>query len=102
MAALWLGALNPLVLFHLIAGGHNEALMLGAMLAGLVVAWHRERWSAACVLIARCGMARSRPPPGGPAFLVIMLALRAGGRWRDLLRYRTAGGRGRRRHLRRR
>ena len=29
VAALWLGALNPLVLFHLIGGGHNEALMLG-------------------------------------------------------------------------
>ena len=42
VAALWLGALNPLVLFHLIGGGHNEALMLGAMLAGMVIAWE---WS---------------------------------------------------------
>jgi hypothetical protein len=35
--ALWLGVANPLVLLHLVAGGHNEALMLGLMLAGLAV-----------------------------------------------------------------
>ena len=32
--ALWLGAANPLVLFHMVSGIHNEALMLGLMLAG--------------------------------------------------------------------
>ncbi|MFJ2178621.1 polyprenol phosphomannose-dependent alpha 1,6 mannosyltransferase MptB [Streptomyces sp. NPDC087851] len=37
-AALWLGALNPLVLLHLVAGAHNDALMLGLLGAGLVVA----------------------------------------------------------------
>jgi len=35
VSALWLGAANPLVLFHLIGGIHNDALMLGLMLAGL-------------------------------------------------------------------
>ncbi|GGF41905.1 membrane protein [Williamsia phyllosphaerae] len=34
-AALWLGALNPLLILHLVGGIHNEALMLGLMLAGL-------------------------------------------------------------------
>lgn len=38
VAALWLGALNPLVLFHLVSGVHNEALMLGLMLAGTELA----------------------------------------------------------------
>lgn len=33
--ALWLGAANPLVLFHLVGGAHNEALAIGLMLAGL-------------------------------------------------------------------
>ena len=42
VAALWLSVLNPLLLFHLIAGGHNEALMIGAMLAGLVLALDRH------------------------------------------------------------
>ncbi|WP_167491490.1 polyprenol phosphomannose-dependent alpha 1,6 mannosyltransferase MptB [Nocardia terpenica] len=37
VAALWLGAANPLVLFHLIAGVHNETLMLGLMLVGLEI-----------------------------------------------------------------
>ncbi|MFF3690049.1 polyprenol phosphomannose-dependent alpha 1,6 mannosyltransferase MptB [Streptomyces sp. NPDC002187] len=37
-AALWLGALNPLVLLHLVAGAHNDAVMLGLMGTGLVAA----------------------------------------------------------------
>ena len=32
--ALWLGVGNPLVLFHLVSGIHNESLMIGLMLAG--------------------------------------------------------------------
>ena len=36
--ALWLGVLNPMVLLHGIAGGHNDALMVGLALAGLTVA----------------------------------------------------------------
>ncbi|WP_297625942.1 polyprenol phosphomannose-dependent alpha 1,6 mannosyltransferase MptB [Nocardia sp.] len=35
VSALWLGAANPLVLFHLVAGVHNDTLMLGLMLVGL-------------------------------------------------------------------
>ncbi|MCX4091301.1 polyprenol phosphomannose-dependent alpha 1,6 mannosyltransferase MptB [Nocardia sp. alder85J] len=35
VSALWLGAANPLVLFHLVAGVHNDALMLGLMLTGI-------------------------------------------------------------------
>jgi alpha-1,6-mannosyltransferase len=38
VTALWLGAANPLLLFHLVAGVHNEALMLGMMLGGVVPA----------------------------------------------------------------
>lgn len=38
VSALWLGAANPLLLFHLVAGIHNEALMLGLMLAGVEMA----------------------------------------------------------------
>lgn len=38
VSALWLGAANPLLLMHLIAGIHNEALMLGLMLAGTELA----------------------------------------------------------------
>ncbi|WP_282778160.1 MULTISPECIES: polyprenol phosphomannose-dependent alpha 1,6 mannosyltransferase MptB [unclassified Nocardia] len=37
VSALWLGAANPLVLLHLVGGVHNDALMLGLMLAGLEI-----------------------------------------------------------------
>ena len=73
VSALWLGAANPLLIMHLVAGIHNEALMLGLMLAGtefalrgvdserpLVpkpLAWPRgrtewSRWSPLAMLIA--------------------------------------------------
>ncbi|MFJ6572632.1 polyprenol phosphomannose-dependent alpha 1,6 mannosyltransferase MptB [Streptomyces sp. NPDC091292] len=35
-AAVWLGALNPLLLLHLVAGAHNDAVMLGLLGVGLV------------------------------------------------------------------
>ncbi|MGB6107443.1 MAG: polyprenol phosphomannose-dependent alpha 1,6 mannosyltransferase MptB, partial [Mycobacterium sp.] len=38
VSALWLGAANPLLLMHLVAGIHNEALMLGLMLTGTEIA----------------------------------------------------------------
>ena len=38
VSALWLGAANPLLLMHLVAGIHNEALMMGLMLTGFEVA----------------------------------------------------------------
>ena len=82
VAALWLGALNPLVLFHLIAGGHNEALMLGAMLAGLVVALDRS-WVAG-VAIVTIGVAVKATAAMALPFLVIALALRRSPGWREL------------------
>ena len=33
--AMWVGILNPLTLLHLVAGIHNEALLLGLLLAGM-------------------------------------------------------------------
>jgi alpha-1,6-mannosyltransferase len=84
VAALWLGALNPLVLFHLIGGGHNEALMLGAMLAGLVIGLQRSMIGGTVLITLGVGIKATAGMT--LAFLVIMLALRAGGRWRDLLR----------------
>jgi hypothetical protein len=40
--ALWLGVLNPLVVLHLVADMHNDALMLGLMLAGLTLGLERR------------------------------------------------------------
>ncbi|MBG6121648.1 polyprenol phosphomannose-dependent alpha 1,6 mannosyltransferase MptB [Corynebacterium aquatimens] len=35
--AVWLGILNPLVILHLIAGIHNEAIMMGLLLLGVEI-----------------------------------------------------------------
>jgi hypothetical protein len=40
--ALWLVVLNPLVLMHFVAGAHNDALMVGLMVAGLALAAERH------------------------------------------------------------
>lgn len=34
-AALWLGVLNPLAILHLVGGIHNEAALIGLLLAGM-------------------------------------------------------------------
>ncbi len=36
--AIWLGALNPVVPVHLVAGVHNDVLMVGLLLCGVVAA----------------------------------------------------------------
>jgi len=48
-SALWLGVLNPLMLLHVVSGGHNEGLMLGLMVAGLACA-REGRFAAGLVL----------------------------------------------------
>ena len=48
--ALWWGAANPLVLFHVVGGAHNDGLMVGLMLAGLEIGLGGRR----------------RPPPSRP------------------------------------
>lgn len=49
--ALWLAVLNPLVLIHLVAGIHNDLLMLGLMVAGVLLVLER-RHLLGIVLIA--------------------------------------------------
>lgn len=102
-SALWLGAANPLVLFHLISGIHNEALMVGFMLAGLEVSLrHLARVVpgepyppttrpelvgivVGAVLIS-LGAAIKIPAALALGFLGVMIARRWGGRWTDLVR----------------
>jgi alpha-1,6-mannosyltransferase len=51
--AFVLGVLNPLVLLHLVAGAHNDALMLGFLVAGLAVA--RERRPVLGIVLCTIG-----------------------------------------------
>jgi hypothetical protein len=56
-AALWLGALNPLVLLHFVAGAHNDAVMMGLLVAGLAVAARYRILGA--VLVALAGLVKA-------------------------------------------
>ena len=94
VSALWLGLLNPLLLFHLIAGGHNEALMLGCMLLGLEIGLSGVQRSAPSLPLRLIGGAALITVGVGIkataalalAFLVVAVARERGGRWIDLLR----------------
>ena len=53
--ALWLGVLNPLILLHFISGAHNDALMVGLLVAGLSLAvCNRCVWGGVLVAGAAC------------------------------------------------
>lgn len=85
-AALWLGVLNPLVLWHLIGGVHNDALMLGLMLCGTVIALHalpELRWwqFTAGVVIIGLGAQVKLPALVALAVVGTALARRLGGGW---------------------
>ncbi|WP_449341617.1 polyprenol phosphomannose-dependent alpha 1,6 mannosyltransferase MptB, partial [Streptomyces canarius] len=76
-AALWLGALNPLVLLHLVAGAHNDALMLGLLGLGLVAA--RGRGSVVgAVLVTLAALVKAPAVLGLP--VVVALRVRSGRR----------------------
>ncbi|MFF9120058.1 polyprenol phosphomannose-dependent alpha 1,6 mannosyltransferase MptB [Streptomyces massasporeus] len=74
-AALWLGALNPLVLLHLVAGAHNDAVMLGLLGVGLVSAL--GRWPVlGAVLVTLAALVKAPAVLGLAA--VVALQVRAG------------------------
>lgn len=110
VSALWLGAANPLLIMHLVAGVHNEALMLGLMLAGaefalrgidaprlLPASWKRPGpdWEplgmlvAGAVLIVLSSQVKL-PSLLALGFVTMALAYRCGGNLRALLA--TGGG----------
>ncbi|KUO17812.1 polyprenol phosphomannose-dependent alpha 1,6 mannosyltransferase MptB [Streptomyces dysideae] len=74
-AALWLGALNPLVLLHLVAGAHNDAIMLGLLGVGLVAAL--GRWPVlGAVLVTLAALVKAPAVLGLAA--VVVLQVRTG------------------------
>ncbi|MFH5227820.1 polyprenol phosphomannose-dependent alpha 1,6 mannosyltransferase MptB [Antrihabitans spumae] len=97
VSALWLGAANPLLLFHLVAGVHNEALMLGLMLAGLELAMRAientdplRGWNLA-LLVAGCAVITMSSTIKIPSlialgFVWMALTRRWGGTFRALVK----------------
>jgi alpha-1,6-mannosyltransferase len=85
--ALWLGAANPLVLFHLVSGVHNEALMIGLLLVGLELVLRQPTMSRELIIgIAVIAAAAQVKAPAALAlgFVVVWCARHRGGRLSDL------------------
>ena len=87
--AMWLGVANPLVLFHLVSGIHNEAVMLGLMLAGMEIGLRAGdrlldvRFLTGGLLIV-AGSAIKVPALLALGFLGVEWARRRGGRMRHV------------------
>ena len=64
--ALWLGVLSPLALFSFVSSGHNDALMLGLLVAGIALgtAGRLRTGVALCALAATIKL--PAPPDGLP------------------------------------
>ncbi|WP_318208950.1 MULTISPECIES: polyprenol phosphomannose-dependent alpha 1,6 mannosyltransferase MptB [unclassified Streptomyces] len=75
--ALWLAALNPLLLVHVVGGMHNDGLMVGLVLGGMLLAT-RGRWVLGCVLVGFAMMIKS-PAAVALLFIGVMVARRDGG-----------------------
>lgn len=75
--ATWLGVTSPLVLGSFVLSGHNDALMLGLLVAGLAMA-ARERpvagVSPALVGVALCALAAMVKAPAAAAIVFLAVA----------------------------
>ena len=78
--ALWLGVLNPLVLLHFVSGAHNDALLVGLLVAGLVLVLDRRP----ALGVAVCSLALLVKAPAALAlvFIVPVWAQQLDGRFR--------------------
>lgn len=97
VSALWLGVANPLLIWHLLIGVHNEALMIGLMLAGFEIALiglpkigepvtRRELlWLLAGVAVITLGVAVKLSAIATLGFLGVLVARRWGGKFRHLV-----------------
>ncbi len=74
--AVWLGVCNPLILFHFIGGGHNDALMIGLIVAGLAVGVTHSR-PALGILLCVVAATIKAPAVIPAAFIILDAARRA-------------------------
>jgi alpha-1,6-mannosyltransferase len=97
VSALWLGVANPLLIWHLLIGVHNEALMIGLMLAGFEIALiglpkigepvtrNELLWLLAGVAVITLGVAIKLSALPTLGFLGVLVARRWGGGFRHLV-----------------
>ncbi len=72
--ALWLALLNPLVLLHFVSGAHNDALLVGLVVAGLVLALDRRP----ALGVVACALAVLIKAPAAALALLFLVPLWAG------------------------
>jgi hypothetical protein len=65
--ALALAIANPVVVIHIVGGGHNDAAMLGLLAAGIAIA-QRGRWRLGIVLVSAAALVKL-PAAAGVLFL---------------------------------
>lgn len=65
--ALWLAVLNPIALVHLVGGAHNDAVMLGLLVAGLALAGEGN----AVAGLVLCTLAAAVKVPAGLGVLYV-------------------------------
>ncbi len=90
VGALWLGALNPLVLFHIVIGVHNDGLALGMMLVGIELALRgleplRWWWITLGAATIVCAAMVKIPAMAALGFVGVLVARKLGGRIKHLL-----------------
>jgi alpha-1,6-mannosyltransferase len=83
--ALWLGALSPLALFSFVSSAHNDALMVGLLVAGVTLAVEGRLM----VGLAVCALAATVKLPAAIAIVFLVADHLRGGRglerWREVL-----------------
>jgi hypothetical protein len=86
--AAWLALISPLVLFQLVAPGHNDLLMVGVMVAGVAVAVDGRPLLG----VALCALAATIKVPAAAAVIFILVSCgRAHLGWPSRLRFVTRG-----------
>ncbi|MEV0645275.1 polyprenol phosphomannose-dependent alpha 1,6 mannosyltransferase MptB [Phytomonospora sp. NPDC050363] len=80
--AAWLGLASPLLMVHVVSGGHNDALMIGLALCGLLAAFHRRGLASGALL----GAAVAVKATAGIALPFAVLLLMRERTFRELLR----------------
>ncbi|MDR1712444.1 MAG: polyprenol phosphomannose-dependent alpha 1,6 mannosyltransferase MptB [Propionibacteriaceae bacterium] len=70
--AMWMGVLNPLLVLHLIGGGHNDAPMIAmALFAIWLVAWKPTWWMSLLAAPVAVGVAMALKQQGGLAVVAV-------------------------------
>ncbi len=87
--ALWLGVMNPLVLMHFVLGAHNDALMVGLMVAGTCLAIE-GRAMTGIALVTMGGMVKPIGLLALPFVGIIWAGMQADLRARSLAWVKTA------------